>query len=222
MKDAINCCAAATSRSMQYTLHCTLDERFELSDILEALKYGFLQKALISGVFISILCAVLGVFLVLKRLSLIGDGLSHVTFFSVALGFLFHTTPLYISVPIVVISSLGILKLTEKGRVFGDTAIGIVSSVGIAGGILLASAAGGFNVDLFSYLFGNILTILLAISIGLDLRDFDSCIAILLLKSPWVISVGSCTTTLSNSTPISFTMVCKLLAIFSLTSIINI
>ncbi|MEI7904409.1 MAG: metal ABC transporter permease [Candidatus Firestonebacteria bacterium] len=130
-----------------------------MTDILEALKYGFLQKALISGMFISILCAVLGVFLVLKRLSLIGDGLSHVTFFSVALGFLLHASPLFVSIPVVVLSSLGILKLTEKGRVFGDTAIGIISSVGIAGGILLASAAGGFNVDLFSYLFGNILTI---------------------------------------------------------------
>ena len=66
---------------------------------------------------------------------------------------------MYMAIPIVMISSLGILKLVEKARLYGDAAIGIVSSLGIACGILLASAAGGFNVDLFSYLFGNILAI---------------------------------------------------------------
>ncbi|OPY00626.1 MAG: High-affinity zinc uptake system membrane protein ZnuB [Syntrophorhabdus sp. PtaB.Bin006] len=66
---------------------------------------------------------------------------------------------MYVAVPIVMLSSLGILKLVEKARVYGDAAIGIVSSLGISVGILLASAAGGFNIDLFSYLFGNILAI---------------------------------------------------------------
>ncbi len=133
--------------------------RKESRAVLEALHYAFIQKALLAGAFISVLCAVLGVFLVLKKFSLIGDGLSHVTFFSIALGLFFKTSPLYVSVPVVAVSSLGILKLTEKGKVFGDTAIGIVSSLGIAGGIIIASLSGGFNVDLMSYLFGSILTI---------------------------------------------------------------
>jgi zinc transport system permease protein len=128
-------------------------------DILDYLQYGFIQRALIAGCFVALLCSVLGVLLVLRRLSLIGDGLAHVTFGSVALGLVFKIYPLYISIPVVMLSSLGILKLTERARIYGDAAIGVVSSLGIAGGIILASVAGGFNVDLFSYLFGNILAI---------------------------------------------------------------
>ena len=130
--------------------------------IAEILGYGFLQRALIGGSLIAVLCSVLGVFLVLRRLSLIGDGLAHVTFGSVALALFFkfysYATTI-VAIPVVLLSALGILKLTEKAKVYGDTAIGIVSSLGIAVGIMLASLSGGFNVDLFSYLFGNILSI---------------------------------------------------------------
>ncbi len=128
-------------------------------ELINLLSYGFIQRALIAGCFIAILCSILGVFLVLRRLSLIGDGLAHVTFGSIALGLLLNWYPIYVSIPIVMLSSVLILKLTERARLYGDTAIGIVSSVGIAGGTLVASIAGGFNVDLFSYLFGNILAI---------------------------------------------------------------
>jgi zinc transport system permease protein len=128
-------------------------------DIAEYLQYGFIQRALLCGSFIALLCSTLGVILVLRRLSLIGDGLAHVTFGSVALGLLLRVTPLYVSLPVVMLSSLGILKLTQRARLYGDAAIGIVSSFGVAGGVILASVAGGFNVDLFSYLFGNILAI---------------------------------------------------------------
>jgi zinc transport system permease protein len=127
--------------------------------IIEYLDFGFIQRAIVSGAFIAVLCSTLGVLLVLRRLSLIGDGLAHVTFGSVALGLLFRVYPLYISLPVVMASSLGILKLMERARIFGDAAIGILSALGIAGGVLAASLAGGFNVDLFSYLFGNILSI---------------------------------------------------------------
>jgi zinc transport system permease protein len=127
--------------------------------LLEYLQYGFIQRALVCGAFIALLCSTLGVILVLRRFSLIGDGLAHVTFGSVALGLFFRIYPLYISIPVVMLSSLGILKLTQRARLYGDAAIGIVSSFGIAGGVILASVAGGFNVDLFSYLFGNILAI---------------------------------------------------------------
>ncbi|HEY6837912.1 MAG TPA: metal ABC transporter permease [Geobacteraceae bacterium] len=128
----------------------------------ELFSYGFIQRALIAGTLIGVLCAVLGVFLVLRRLSLIGDGLAHVTFGSVAIALFCRVSPVYVTlaaIPLVLLSSLGILKLTDKARIYGDAAIGIVSSLGIASGVILASAAGGFNVDLFSYLFGNILAI---------------------------------------------------------------
>jgi zinc transport system permease protein len=121
-----------------------------------------MQRALLSGLLVGILCAVLGVFLVLRRLSLIGDGLAHVTFGSVALALALGAQSLYVTLaalPLVLLSSLGILKLTEKAKIYGDAAIGIVSAAGIAVGVILAGATGGFNVDLFSYLFGNILAV---------------------------------------------------------------
>src|SRR5512141_2585696 len=128
-------------------------------DTIDLLSHGFIQRALIAGSCIAVFCSTLGVFLVLRRLSLIGDGLAHVTFGSVALGLFLKSYPLYVAIPIVMLSSLGILKLTEKARLYGDAAIGIVSAAGIAGGIIIAGATGGFNVELFSYLFGNILAV---------------------------------------------------------------
>jgi zinc transport system permease protein len=128
-------------------------------ELLEILKYGFIQRAFVAGIFVAVLCSTLGIFLVLRRFSLIGDGLAHATFGGVAIGLFFNVSPIYAALPVSMLSSLIILKLVEKARVYGDAAIGIVSAVGIAGGVVLASFANGFNVDLFSYLFGNILAI---------------------------------------------------------------
>lgn len=128
-------------------------------EILNFLQYTFIQKAFLAGIFVAITCSALGLFLVLRKMSLIGDGLSHVSFGAIALGLFFGLYPFYVAVPIVIIASVLILKISEKARIYGDAAIGIVSAVGIAGGIILASLSGGFNVDLFSYLFGNILSI---------------------------------------------------------------
>lgn len=131
-------------------------------NLLEILSYGFIQRALLAGTLIALLCSVLGVFLVLRRLSLIGDGLAHVTFGStaIALALKFYSVmSLLVTMPIVLLASLGILTLTEKGRLSGDAAIGLVSALGISAGVILASVGGGYNVDLLSYLFGNILSI---------------------------------------------------------------
>jgi zinc transport system permease protein len=128
-------------------------------DIINFLQYSFIQKAFLAGSFVGIICASLGMFLVLRKMSLIGDGLSHVSFGAIALGLFFGVYPFYVSAPMVLAGSYLILKITEKAKVYGDAAIGIVSAVGIAGGVILASLSRGFNVDLFSYLFGNILAI---------------------------------------------------------------
>lgn len=101
----------------------------------------------------------LGLFLVLRKLSLIGDGLAHVSFGAIALGLFFGFYPFYVAIPVVVAGSYFILRLTERAKIYGDAAIGIVSSVGITSGVILASMSKGFNVDLFSYLFGDILAI---------------------------------------------------------------
>lgn len=131
----------------------------ELCDILS---YEFIRRALAAGVLIAAVSSILGVFLVLRRFSLIGDGLAHVTFGSVAIVMLIGISPAFITLaalPLVIISSLIILKLTRSKRIQGDASIGIVSSIGIATGIILVSLSNGYNVDLFSYLFGNILTV---------------------------------------------------------------
>ena len=130
--------------------------------ICEILHYDFVQRAILTGILIGAISSLLGVFLVLRRFSLIGDGLAHVTFGSVAVVLLIGISPFYVTLaalPIVMISSLVILKLTSAKRIQGDAAIGVVSSIGIASGIILASLSGGYNLDLFSYLFGNILTV---------------------------------------------------------------
>jgi zinc transport system permease protein len=128
-------------------------------EFIEFLSYGFVQRAVIAGSFIAVLCSILGLFLVLRRLSLIGDGLAHVTFGGVAVGLFLKVYPLYASMPVALLGGYGILKLMQRARLYGDAAIGIVSAAGIALGVLIASIAGGFNVDLLSYLFGNILAV---------------------------------------------------------------
>lgn len=140
--------------------------------ILSFWHYEFIQRAYLAGSLIGLLSAVLGLFLVLRQLSLIGDGLSHVSFGAIALAIFFGFYPFYLAVPIVIIASFFILKLSNKSKMYGDAAIGVVSAVGIAGGVILASLSNGFNVDLFSYLFGNILAISaseLYLSLGLSI-----------------------------------------------------
>lgn len=127
--------------------------------IAESLQYSFIQRAIIAGSFIAASCSFLGVFLILRRFALIGDGLSHVSLATIAIGLLAGLSPIYVSIPLVMLASLWILKLAERSEVHGDTAIGMVSSIGIAAGVIIASIAGGYNVDLFSYLFGSILAI---------------------------------------------------------------
>ena len=127
--------------------------------IAESLQYDFIRRALLVGVLIALCCAFLGIFLVLRKLSMIGDGLAHVSFATVALALLLQASPLFVSIPLVVLASFAILALSEKAGLHGDAAIGLVASFSIAIGVLIASLARGFNVDLMSYLFGSILVI---------------------------------------------------------------
>ena len=123
------------------------------------LSFGFLQRALLAGAFISVACAVLGVFLVLRKDAMVGHGLSHVAFAGVALGLLLKTVPLAMALATAAVAALGLMKLKEKAGLYGDTALGIISSVGLALGVVLATLSNSFNVALFNYLFGEILAI---------------------------------------------------------------
>ena len=127
--------------------------------IFNILEYQFIRRAYLAGTLIAALCASIGIYLLLRKLSLIGDGLSHVSFGAIALGLLWGIYPLYVALPVVLGASLFILTLNRRATLYGDAAIGIVSSVGIASGIIFASISEGFNVDLFAYLFGSILAI---------------------------------------------------------------
>jgi zinc transport system permease protein len=130
-----------------------------ISLIVEAVQYDFMLKALLVGLLIAVCCSFLGIFLVLKKYSMIGDGLAHVSFATIAIALLLAASPLLVSIPLVILSSFLILKLNEKADLHGDAAIGLVSSFALAAGVLISSVARGFNVDLFSYLFGSILVI---------------------------------------------------------------
>ncbi len=130
---------------------------------LELLKlsfvYGFMWRALIVGVAVGLSSSLIGSFLVLNKFSMIGHGLSHVAFAAIAVGLFTNQAPLLFAVPTVVIVSIFILKLNNAANLQGDAAIGLTASFSIALGTALASIGDGFNVDLFSYLFGSILTI---------------------------------------------------------------
>ena len=127
--------------------------------MIEFLSYGFVWRGLLAGSLVAAACALLGVFLVLKRLSLIGDGMSHVCLTGVAVALLAGGNPVYVSIPVVMAASLGIMKLAQKFKIYGDAAIGIISAAGLSVGLLLTALAGGFNTDLLGYLFGSILTV---------------------------------------------------------------
>jgi zinc transport system permease protein len=126
---------------------------------LSFLSYAFIDRAYLAGIFVAIACSALGVFLVLKKMSLVGDGLAHVSFGAIALGLFLGFAPFYVAVPICLLGALLIWKISERAGLFADTAIAIVSAFGVAAGVILASLAHGFNVDLMSYLFGSILAI---------------------------------------------------------------
>lgn len=130
-----------------------------ITSIFKLLSYAFVQRALIVGFLIAISSSFLGIFLVLRKYSMIGDGLAHVSFATVALALVLNQSPLIISIPIVSLASLLILKLSEENRIGGDAAIGLIASTSLAIGVFITSISNGFSVDLSSYLFGSILII---------------------------------------------------------------
>ena len=121
--------------------------------------YHFIQRALIVGVLVSLCAALLGVSLVLKRYSMIGDGLSHVGFGALAVASAFHLAPLAVTVPVVVLSAILLLRLRGSSRVKGDAAIAIISSSALAIGVIVVSVTSGMNTEVSSYLFGSILSL---------------------------------------------------------------
>ncbi len=127
--------------------------------ISEILSLPFMVRALVVGVLVSLCAALLGVPLVLKRYSMIGDGLSHIGFGAMACAVAFGFAPLIVAIPVVVIVSFLLLRFSESAKVKGDATIAIISSSSLALGVVISSLFGGGNIDIESYLFGSILAI---------------------------------------------------------------
>jgi zinc transport system permease protein len=121
--------------------------------------YSFMVRAIFIGGLVALCASVLGVILVLKRYSMIGDGLSHVSFGAMAIGLAFNQAPLYVAIPIVIVAAYLLLRVSENSKIKGDAAIGLISSSSIAIGIILNTLSNGSNIDLNSYMFGSILAI---------------------------------------------------------------
>ena len=130
---------------------------FEL--FLEMMSYPFLARAMVVGILVSLCASVLGVGLVLKRYSMIGDGLSHVGFGALSVATVLNVAPLTVSVPVVVLAAVLLLRISESSKIKGDAAIALISSGSLAIGVLIVSLTKGMNTDLYSYLFGSILSL---------------------------------------------------------------
>lgn len=128
--------------------------------MLEILEYGFMQRALLSGIIISIICPMIGMFLVLRRMSMVGDSLSHVALAGVAVSFLTGFYTILGSIIFTIIAALGIEKLRKSYREYAEISIAIIHSGGIGLAVLLISMAKSINIDLMSYLFGSLTTII--------------------------------------------------------------
>lgn len=123
----------------------------------EMLSYPFLTRALIVGILVSLCSSLLGVSLVLKRYSMIGDGLSHVGFGALAIAMVFNLAPLAVSIPTVVFAAFLLLRLSESSKIKGDSAIALISTGSLAAGVMIISVTTGMNVDVCNYMFGSIL-----------------------------------------------------------------
>lgn len=128
-------------------------------EIMGMFSYSFMVRAIIVGGLVALCASLLGVVLVLKRYSMIGDGLSHVGFGAMAVGLAFNQAPLMVAIPVVIVAAFLLLRVSENSKIKGDAAIGLISSSALAIGMVVNSMSSGTNIDLNSYMFGSILAI---------------------------------------------------------------
>ena len=128
-----------------------------MSLLLEMLTYPFIVRAFVVGMLVSLCAALLGVSLVLKRYSMIGDGLSHVSFGALSVAMACGWAPLPVSIPVVIVAALLLLRMTERSRIGADAAIAVASASALAIGVIVTSLTTGMTTDVDSYMFGSIL-----------------------------------------------------------------
>lgn len=134
-------------------------DQFPPHNMLELFQYGFIVRGLEAGIVVALIAPLIGIFLVLRRYSLIADTLSHVSLAGVAIGLLLKINPFITAIITTVISSVAIERLRLSKKIYGESALAIFLSGSLALAIVLIGLAHGFNVDLFNYLFGSIATV---------------------------------------------------------------
>jgi zinc transport system permease protein len=127
--------------------------------MIEAFQYDFMRAALAAGIAASILCGIIGIYVILNRIVFISDGITHAAFGGIGLGYFLGLDPLAFGIASAVLTAIGIGIVSSKKRVTEDTAIGVFLATGMALGILLMTLSRGYAKDLFGYLFGNILAV---------------------------------------------------------------
>ena len=128
-----------------------------MSVIIEMMSYPFMQRAFIGGLLVALCAALLGVSLVLKRYSMIGDGLSHVSFGALSIAVACGFAPIKFSIPVVIIAAFFLLRMAENGKMHSDAAIAVVSASALAIGVIVTSLTTGLSTDVYSYMFGSVL-----------------------------------------------------------------
>ncbi len=125
--------------------------------VIEMLSYPFMTRAFLVGSLVALCSALLGVSLVLKRYSMIGDGLSHVGFGAMAIAAAMNAAPPTIAIPVVIVAAILLLRISGNAKIKGDAAIALISTTSLAVGVMVISLTTGMNTDVYNYMFGSIL-----------------------------------------------------------------
>lgn len=125
--------------------------------LFEMLSYPFMVRAFVVGILVALCSALLGVSLVLKRYSMIGDGLSHVGFGAMAAAAAMNAAPLAVAIPVVIAAAVLLLRISGSSKIKGDAAIALISTSSLAIGVMIISMTTGMNTDVYNYMFGSIL-----------------------------------------------------------------
>ena len=125
--------------------------------VIEMLSYPFMTRAFLVGSLVALSSALLGVSLVLKRYSMIGDGLSHVGFGAMAIAAAMNAAPLTVAIPVVIVAAILLLRISGNAKIKGDAAIALISTTSLAVGVMVISLTTGMNTDVYNYMFGSIL-----------------------------------------------------------------
>ena len=128
-----------------------------LENVIEMFSYPFMVRAFIVGALVALCSSLLGVSLVLKRYSMIGDGLSHVGFGALAVAAALNAAPLATAIPVVIVAAVLLLRIRGNSRIKGDAAIALISTSSLAVGVMVISMTTGMNTDVYNYMFGSIL-----------------------------------------------------------------